>query len=190
MRRAKYVLLTNERETQQLRFKVGSENALMTVGDLIEVQDSHRNEARYGGRTTYQYSFWGLNVFEIDQDPAIPPITGVTVSPYGDIMTVTTDTGAIRSGGIYVTYSPPTYNPSVIMVNGTAGGWATTNRTFITRPQSATPRIYRVLSLSEDEPGVYEVAAIEHDASKWSAIEDPSETGAAFAYPSDVWPPP
>lgn len=55
---------------------------------------------------------------------------------------------------------------------------------------TSTPETWRVLEVADDGEGLYTVLAVQHDATKWAAIDDPTDLGTAYTFPGDVWPPP
>ena len=61
---------------------------------------------------------------------------------------------------------------------------------FVITTPTVAPKKFRVLSIAEDSPQVFEVTAVEHDPDKWTLIDDPTEIGSPTSYPADTWPPP
>ena len=43
--------------------------------------------------------------------------------------------------------------------------------------------------MTDDADGLYTVLAVQHDATKWSGIEDPTDSGEAYTFPGTAWPP-
>ena len=191
-RRGAYILETAERETQQVAFKIGIENALLSPGDLIAISDQHYNlGTRLAGRVV---SATGLNgpiqAFVVDDPETAAPGGNASALNGGTFETVLND-GSIYSEVIAQIALAPAFRATVLCVSTGLGGTPAAGAPFIiTPPGGASPRLFRVLSVAEDAPGVYAVSGVEHDPDKWTAIESPTEIGAPTSYPATVWPPP
>ena len=82
------------------------------------------------------------------------------------------------------------WTPTLIVVNGTPDWALPVAEGAPVMLSTATPETWRVLEIVDDGDGLYTVLAVQHDADKWAAIDDPSDLGTAYTFPADTWPPP
>lgn len=148
----KWLLYSEQSESEIVTFRTGLEGAVVRPGDVIKVADPVRGGMRLGGRIAAATA----STVTLDQDlPADLPWrlsvilpTGVVeerlVGPIsGRALTVTIPFSAVpQAGAIWVLSS------SII-----------------------EPQLFRVVAVAERDPGVHEVTALAHNPSKFDAIE-------------------
>lgn len=151
-----WLLYSERMETESIGFTCGTDGIYLRPGDVFAVQDQHRAGIRYGGRMTAATST------SLTLDAAITINTGETytvkvVLPDGtlDTRTVTNTPGSVTVLTVSVAFTLTPVAPAVWMVTSSA----------------LEPRRYRALSVVEVERHKYEVQGIEHNATKYAAIE-------------------
>ncbi|NDF55997.1 MAG: hypothetical protein EB145_17740, partial [Proteobacteria bacterium] len=148
----KWLLYSEQSESEIVTFRTGLEGAVMRPGDVIKVADPVRGGMRLGGRIAAA----SASTVTLDQDlPADLPWRLSVILPTGAVeerlvgpisgraLTVTIPFSAVpQAGAIWVLSS------SII-----------------------EPQLFRVVAVAERDPGVHEVTALAHNPSKFDAIE-------------------
>jgi predicted phage tail protein len=188
IRRARYVLLTDELENQMIRFKMGLENALLQPGEVIGVADSFRAGSQIGGRIV---SSFGLsNIIYLTVSGA--DFAAASMNP-GAVVRWTTAAGVAVLGNLAALYSYPATETALLQINltvpGTAWSEPTSEGGAVMISASTSAELWRVVEISDDGEQLYSVLAVRHDPTKWTAIEDPDDLGSAYPFPADPWPP-
>lgn len=151
-----WILYSERLETEGVALSCGTDATYLRPGNIFAVQDQHRAGIRYGGR-----------------------IVSATAS------SVTIDSPITISGG-------QTYTIQVVLPDGTLATKTLTNgpgvatvltvsvdfavqpveqAVWVMTSSTLSPRLYRALSITEVERHRYQVAGIEHNPSKFDAIE-------------------
>ncbi len=155
-RLGRWLLYTERLETETVTFKTALKGTQIAPGVLIHTLDQHRAGVRHGGR-----------------------IVSSTASA------ITIDNPITISNGV-------TYTVNVVLPDGTlvektitnAAGTHTTltlSTSFTTQPldyaiwvvtaSNLSPETWRVVSVKEESKAVYTISAIEHNTSKYAAVE-------------------
>jgi predicted phage tail protein len=187
IRRARYVLITDELENQIVRFKMGLENALLQPGEVIGVADSFRSGSQIGGRIVSALGFSNLIYIT-----AAGGTFADSVPVPGSLVRWTTAAGVAVSGNLAALY--PAATTSLLQINQTvpATAWSdpvAEGGAIMISNSVTNPELWRVVEIADDGEQIYSVLAVRHDPDKWDAIEDPDDSGDAYPFPADPWPP-
>lgn len=155
-RLGKWILYSERLETEAITFTCGLDGIYLRPGAIFAVQDQHRAGIRFGGRLV------GATTSSVTLDQAVTIESGKTytiqvVLPNGtlDTKTITTSPGTTSSLTISGTFAVVPVSPAVWLITSS----------------SLSPRLYRALSIIETDRNIFEVSGIEHNASKFDAIE-------------------
>lgn len=148
----KWLLYSEQSESEIVTFRTGLEGAVVRPGDVIKVADPVRGGMRLGGRIAAA----SASTVTLDQDlPADLPWRLSVVLPTGKVE-------ERLAGPIYgraLTVSIPfsaVPQPDAIWVLSSS---------------IIEPQLFRVVAVAERDPGVHEVTALAHNSSKFDAIE-------------------
>ena len=149
----KWLLYSEQSESEIVTFRAGLEAAVARPGDVIKVADPVRAGMRLGGRLA-QVDGQELT---LDQEvPAGPDWRIAVVLPSGAI-----DERLVgSSSGFGVTVTLPfseTPQPGAI---------------WVIRSSSVEPQLFRVVQVTETDGAIYEITALAHNPGKYAAIED------------------
>ncbi|GLO52464.1 bacteriophage protein [Pseudomonas putida] len=155
-RAGKYILLTNRLETGTISFSVGLDGTICRPGDIIRVADEHFAGAPLSGRVKAATS----TSITMDND-----VTGAA----GDTLVVILPKGVAESR----------------VIRSVAGRVVTVTQAFTAAPvkesiytvetSQLVAETYRILSVAEnfgDDKLQYDVVAVEHNLSKFEAIDN------------------
>lgn len=183
-RRARHILITDETENQTVRFQIGLENSGMQPGDLIEIADASRAQWQNGSRVitafalpTAIYIQGSTNDWFANATPNVSRARWLTTS--GTVVDANVALIWVAGGGIMVANGVSSATLALPITEGAPVMLST-----------STPETWRVLEVADDGEGLYTVLAVQHDATKWAAIDDPADLGTAYTFPADTWPPP
>lgn len=187
-------------ETAQITFKGGMVAATLLPGQVISVQDEHRNGYRWGGfvrevgndllpnsQIARPYVIVDAPVrlhadksyqFAFTSEPDIYSTDG----GYGETVQLNAEAGGeqavARNGDTTVRTTRVTVTADgdytkLYFVDGAPGGKvpAVGGMWTLSEPTTAVQQLYRVMAVAEEGEGVYGVAAIEYDANKYTSIE-------------------
>jgi len=172
LRAAKHTLFSNRYETEKVSFRIGAEGLAASVGEIIQIADPLKQGQRLGGRVT---AIDG-NVITLDATLNLDPLISYTLTlviPDGE--TVTNPDGSI------------TTQPKVQEINITGSAEAPNGHTcvscdsiitsqvgalWVLEWNAKTAALYRVISLAEVDPLVYQVEAVQYNASKYGYIDN------------------
>lgn len=158
----KWLLYTEQNETEILTFRVGSDGMLSRPGEVIRVIDPTRSGRRQTGRIAAVYDnriTLDVTQAELDVDPAtatlsfLDPISGIQ-NTIDIIELVESPTGAL----IATLSQTPTNTPIV----GTP---------WMIQTPDLQGESWRVIGVTEDEPNIYTITATSYNISKYGAIE-------------------
>jgi predicted phage tail protein len=153
----KWLLYSEQSESEIITFRTGLEGAVVRPGDAIQVADPSRGGMRLGGRIAAATT----TTVTLDQDlPADLPWRLSVILPDGKVQE--------RQVGAYF--------------NGASGRTLSVTIPFSMAPQTDAiwvlastiiePQLFRVVSVAELDPGVHEVTALAHNPGKYAAIEE------------------
>lgn len=150
----RYLLNTEQSETEMVTFTTGLEGYPMRPSDVIQVADEMRAGERLGGRVTTST----VSTVGIDKD-----LTSVTNIESGTISVVMPD-------GTLETKNIGSVSSSSIVIEGSFSTAPNDNTIYMVQTSSVQYQLYRVVSLVEKTDGV-EVTALQHNPNKYAEVE-------------------
>ncbi|MFN5256093.1 MAG: host specificity protein J [Limnohabitans sp.] len=168
----KWLLFSEQSESEIVTFRTGLEGAVVRPGDVIKVADPVRGGMRLGGRIA------GATVSTVTIDQELPADLSWRLS-------VVLPNGVVEER----------------LVGPVSGRTLTVTLPFSTAPQVDAiwvlgssiiePQLFRVVAVAERDPGVHEVTALAHNPSKYASIEEGlALQPRSITVLSDVPPPP
>lgn len=156
-RLGKWLLFSERLETETVNFKAGMDAAMVYPGAVIQTQDSFRSGKRFGGRLLS-----GSSTTELNLDSSIEIELGKTYE-----LSIVLSDGTVETTN--VTNSIGTH--SKLTVNPALSTTAITNAIWVLSASDLTPEEWRVVSITETEPGIVEIAALASRQDKYDAVE-------------------
>ncbi len=153
----KWLLYSEQSESEIITFRTGLEGAVVRPGDVIQVADPTRGGMRLGGRIAAATT----TTVTLDQDlPADLPWRLSVILPNGTVeeRLVGAVVDAPRGRTLTVTI-PFSIAPQ-------------TDAIWVLASSIIEPQLFRVVSVAETEPGMHEVTALAHNPGKYAAIEE------------------
>lgn len=186
IRAAKWALLTNRIETDTVSFRVSLEGASVRPGDLIQISDPLRTETRHAGRLRSGSS---RSQLVLDQGLALDANQTWTISVVdaanGSRIETTTltslptvDALGTQNGNTLVTGLGDTLCSALtasVSINPDLTFEPQADTVYLVQSATAQARLYRVLSIAEQEPGIFQIQALQYRADKYAAVENNSE---------------
>ena len=150
-RAGKWLLYSEQSESEIVTFRTGLEGAVVRPGDVVKVADPGRGGMRLGGRVAAASS---VSV-TLDQD-----------LPAGNwSISVITPSGGVQERQV------GSNNGRTVGVTNPFGETPQTGAIWVLSCAEVEPQLFRVIQVTESEPGVHEVTALAHNPSKFDAIE-------------------
>ena len=147
----KWLLYSEQSESEIITFRTGLEGAVVRPGDVIKVADASRGGMRLGGRiaaaTTVSVT--------LDQDLPAGSWRISVVLPTGVVEERQVGSLSGRTVGVTSAFS---------MVPQVGAIWVLSS-TLV------EAQLFRVVQVAESEPGIHEITALAHNPSKYAAIE-------------------
>ena len=147
----KWLLYSEQSESEIITFRTGLEGAVVRPGDVIKVADASRGGMRLGGRiaaaTTVSVT--------LDQDLPAGSWRISVVLPTGVVEERQVGSLSGRTVGVTSAFS---------MVPQVGAIWVLSS-TLV------EAQLFRVVQVAESEPGIHEITALAHSPSKYAAIE-------------------
>jgi predicted phage tail protein len=174
----KWILLTEKLETDTVTFSIGLDGTFAVPGQVVRIADEKRAGKRIGGRVSGSPA---LDTIILDRLPEPAPAAGDTLTlilPAG-----TPETRVIASvdsiAGSVSTTAPFTSAP----VDG--GIWTIESAAL-------QAQLFRIISVVEGEGLTFTVTALQHNASKFAAVDfdEPVQVPPTSVIPSPVVPAP
>jgi predicted phage tail protein len=152
----KWILFTEQNESEVVTFRAGMDAALVMPGDVISIQDSVRSGKRFGGRimsgTTSSLTIDAPVSIEAGQTYEVS-----IVMPSGGIETRAL-VNAVGSTSVLNLSAPLSTLP------GAAAIW-------VVSASNLVPEQWRILSVAEAEPTIVEIAAVYYHPGKYVSVE-------------------
>ena len=149
----KWLLYSEQSESEIVTFRTGLEGAVVRPGDVIKVADPVRGGMRLGGRIAVAT----LTSITLDQDvPADLPWRVSVVLPGGQIEERHVGSVSARVLNVTIAFSSLPQVGAIWVLASTI----------------VEPQLFRVISIAEADPGVHEVTALAHNPGKYAAIEE------------------
>jgi predicted phage tail protein len=171
LRAAKHTLFSDRYETERVSFRIGAEGLAAGVGEIIQISDPLKQGQRLGGR-----------VLEVDGDTVVLD-AALTLDPaitYTLTLVVPDGITKINKDGTRTT------RPRLKVFDIT-GHQTTDSTTEVTLDEPATTQVgaiwvlewsekqaalYRIVSVAEVDPLVYQVDAIQYNSSKYDYVDN------------------
>jgi predicted phage tail protein len=150
----RWLLFSEELESETVTFSTGIEGAVARPGDVIKVADSARAGARMGGRVVTA----STTVIGVD--------SAVTLAAGTWTMYVVLADGTVESKTVSSVAGQSVTLASALSSAPQVGAqWVITGT-------SLEAQTFRVVTVSEQDGGVVEITALKHDPDKYNAVED------------------
>lgn len=153
-RLGKWMLASERAETETVTYAAGVDHADVRPGDIIALSDPATAGARLGGRILQT----GLLELELD---AVPEAVSGS-DWYLDAL--------LPSGGIE-RRAVSAFAGSRVTLASPLSAEPIQGAVWVLSSQAVEPRQFRVLSVTEQDAGVYAITALEHDPTKYGRIE-------------------
>jgi len=150
----RWLLFSEELESETVTFSTGIEGAVARPGDVIKVADSARAGARMGGRVV------NATTTVIGVDSAVTLAAG-TWTMYVVLANGTVESKTVSSVA----------GQSVTLASGLSSAPQVGAQWVITGT-SLEAQTFRVVTVSEQDGGIIEITALKHDPDKYDAVED------------------
>jgi predicted phage tail protein len=150
----KWLLYTEQLETEVVTFKAGIEGNIVRPSDVIQIADENRAGTRMGGRVVSSTT----TSVTLDQDVA--SISGIVGSTFSVLMmdgTLASRTVASVSGSVVTLSTALPLTPQA-------------NTVWMLQTSGILAQLFRVISCSEEE-GAINISALAYNPSKYNAIE-------------------
>ena len=168
----KWLLFSEQSESEIVTFRTGLEGAVVRPGDIIKVADPVRGGMRLGGRIAAATA----STVTLDQElPADLPWRLAVVLPHGTVEERLVGPVSGRTLTVTIPFSSVPQVDAIWMLASSI----------------IEPQLFRVVSVAERDPGVHEVTALAHNPSKYAAIEEGlALQPRSITVLSDIPPPP
>lgn len=150
----RWLLFSEELESETVTFSTGIEGAVARPGDVIKVADSARAGARMGGRVVT------ASTTVIGVDSAVTLAAG-TWTMYVVLANGTVESKTVSS----VAGQSVTLTSALSSAPQVGAQWVITGT-------SLEAQTFRVVTVSEQDGGIIEITALKHDPDKYDAVED------------------
>ena len=168
----KWLLFSEQSESEIVTFRTGLEGAVVRPGDIIKVADPVRGGMRLGGRIAAATA----STVTLDQElPADLPWRLSVVLSNGTVEERLVGPVSGRTLTVTIPFSSVPQVDAIWMLASSI----------------IEPQLFRVVSVAERDPGVHEVTALAHNPSKYAAIEEGlALQPRSITVLSDIPPPP
>ena len=156
-RTGKWIITTEKYERQTVTFSVGREGLQHLPGDVIEILDNEYMMSQSGGRIVSAVD----NIVTLDRDVEIDKNSYLT---YQDVNAKLVKVKVL---------SQKTTNTLVLEQNVSADQWST----WILTNLNVSSRLFKAISINENDNGTYSITALQHEPKKEAIVD----SGAVFA---------
>lgn len=156
-RLGRWLLFTERMETEVVSFRAGLDAAFLRPGNVIKVADASVSGVRMGGRILTSTSTSVM----IDNPINLAGAKTYTLSislPDGTVARRQLTPNLNGSKSVLTFIAPLTVQPQADAV-------------FVLAETNLNPQTYRIIGIKESSAGLYDVTALEHNTSKYNAIE-------------------
>jgi predicted phage tail protein len=147
----KWLLYSEQSESEIINFRTGLEGAVVRPGDVIKVADASRGGMRLGGRIAAAST---VSV-TLDQDLPAGSWRISVVLPTGVVEERQVGSLSGRTVGVTSAFSMTPQVGAIWVLSSTL----------------VEAQLFRVVQVAESEPGIHEITALAHNPSKYAAIE-------------------
>lgn len=151
----KWILYTEKFESDLIAFKVGLDSAFVTPGDIVKIHDPNRAGRRWAGRLVASASTSAT----LDNPVTISAVTTISIMmPDGTFV----DRQLQQTSG---TFSTVNWTTALTQTPVASAVWMMSETNL-------EPVLARVVGVAQgDKPGEFDITALEHNPSKFAAIE-------------------
>lgn len=175
-RLAKWMLLSEKKQTQTVAFTTGFKGGRLFPGKLIKIMDSYKSGVRYGGKFISVLSDPAYAEFVLDAPVTLDSGVAYTLSMITPMNTVISRPVTTAAGTTNTIRTDP--------IGGDGSSVPLENATWMLTSTNLDGAQYRVVSVKDKNNGKYEVAAVQHYPNKYAEIED----GPSFEdYPTAIY---
>lgn len=163
-RLGKWILYSEQMETETVSFKTGIENCVMLPGDIVQTSDPFRAGERYGGRiVSYDTS---TRLLTVDKTPPVSTYLFSFYTPYKD-----PNTGSIR--GDLSTATGVVVDSSSIYLDTFISFGITPETVWVASSiNNVEPEYWRVIGIKEEDDHVSAtITALEYRLDKFASVE-------------------
>ena len=174
LRAAKHTLFSNRYETGKVNFRIGAEGLAASVGEVVQVADPLKQGQRLGGRVR---SIDALNNrVTLDATLSLNPANTYTLTlVIPDGQTITNPDGSTTTAPKLQTLNVEDYSTNAeglttIDLNGVID--TQVGALWVLEWQSLEAALYKVIAISEVDPLVFQVEAIQYNNSKFGYVDN------------------
>lgn len=153
----KWLLYSERMQSETVSFKAGLDTLYCRPGQVIKVADPARAGLRLGGRVMSATT----TAVTLDAPVTLAAGQNYTLSTMRADLSVMSSTVTTAAG----TVSSVTVSPALPEAPAAGAIW-------VLASASVEAQLFRVLTVTEGEPGVFEVTALAHEPSKYAAVEN------------------
>lgn len=163
-RYGKWALMSEQLETRQVTFRTGLEGYLPSPGELIKLSDSLLSGAENGGRIAK------VNNRQITLDRKID-------AKINDRLTINLPSGKTETRVVQsvttsnIELATQTKERTVITVQNSYSETPQINAIWVIDSEELSTMLFRIISITRPESGVFEINAIQHVADKYDYID-------------------
>lgn len=150
----RWLLYTEQMESEAVAFKTGIEGAVARPGQIISIADPTRAGARRGGRVVTATT----TVITLDSEPS--------AATAGSTLSIILPTGAVELRNV------STVVGNTVTVTAAFSTAPTAGSIWVYQSTSLVAQTFRVIACKEAEDGGIEISALAYNSSKYGAIEN------------------
>lgn len=158
VRAGRWLLYTEQFETETVTFITGLEGNVPRPGDVILIADEFRSGERRGGRVS------AATATTLTMDAPLPFVGATSYS-----VSVITPAGTVETKPLVAGQSG---NLTTVSITTPWSNRPEPEATFIISSSDLEPEQYRVISVTEKNPAQFEITALLHFPSKYAYVED------------------
>lgn len=147
----KWLLYSEQSESEVVTFRTGLEGAVVRPGDVIKVADPMRGGIRLGGRVV------AADTTSVTLDQDVPPGSWR--------VSIITPNGIVEERNVTSVTGRAVHVSSVFSIAPQLGS------IWVLSSVEVEAQLFRVVSIAESDPGIHEITALAHNPSKYAAIE-------------------
>jgi predicted phage tail protein len=153
-RMGRWILYTEKYQTEVVTFQTGVSGAVVRPGQVIKVADPVRAGVRRGGRVSSGCTTTSL-ILDDELGVSASDLTISVMLPDGTVEEKSVATVSGRTVGLNSALSSAPQEGAIWLANTTA----------------VEPQTFRVVSIAEPKPGVFEITALAHNPDKFALVE-------------------
>ena len=164
----RWFLYTSLYETETVSYRASWDQADVLPGEVITVMDNHEAATRHGGRIA------SVGASSVTLDAAIELEIGQTYS-----ITCIAKDGTLAERDVVDSSDGLEHDTLNLNTPWEVGNEPQPDGMWIVTATNIVPKLYRVVSTTEVEPNIFEIAAVTYDPNKFAIVEE----GRTFAPP-------